>query len=430
MRKEWFREMVIGWNRNLKWSERDLGVATRYLMEISTLNGGKIVWDCPEDQSIAKRHAVEQACMALQARFSEYAQYLNNHIERKHYTRRSTRNDTSPVLDFLEPCELAPALDLNEVQFSGLQNMLGGRKSVAPRRIIKERTRLGGFTNLDQVKDIRGISQEDLETLEKRLYVSHDTVVSQMTHPSQNDFIEEPTFEKYIVMLEDGVRLDRNSWQPEGVAIIQLILTDLRDLAEELALRPSTRRAKVGKLGSDVIRRFHEIDRIERLVQENTFGPCHGAMVSSSFYRDFVCQLLPEAKESVSLAMFFMRVSPEQKYPVNAMIDELIKACQRGVDVRVVMDKDPEDGRHRSRIINTDAFEYLSQNNVSVKYNETSRRLHAKVVLTDRCHVLIGSHNWTAGSIYNYDEKSIYVQSPELYGYYCDWFNALWNELI
>ena len=80
---------------------------------------------------------------------------------------------------------------------------------------------------------------------------------------------------------------------------------------------------------------------------------------------------------------------------------------QRGRDV----DRDRDDDPYRSTVINAAAVAWLRDAGVAVRQDATETLLHSKFVVIDADLTLIGSHNWTAGSYFRFDDLTLAIRS-------------------
>jgi phosphatidylserine/phosphatidylglycerophosphate/cardiolipin synthase-like enzyme len=94
--------------------------------------------------------------------------------------------------------------------------------------------------------------------------------------------------------------------------------------------------------------------------------------------------------------------------------------------VRVLLDADRPTDPYMSTIINTDAREYLEAAGIDCRLDATDRLLHSKFVVVDGAIVVLGSHNWSAGSYFHFDDMSLLVRSSELAAQLTTRFAALW----
>jgi phosphatidylserine/phosphatidylglycerophosphate/cardiolipin synthase-like enzyme len=153
-----------------------------------------------------------------------------------------------------------------------------------------------------------------------------------------------------------------------------------------------------------------------------------GALILDGEYLPYVNALLSKAKLSVYVMMFFIKYEEGKRYPVNALVDNLVAAQRRGVDVKVILDRDPDAGVVGSRLVNEPAFRYLKEKGVSVVYDDASRMTHSKLILVDAKTVVLGSHNWTAGSLMAYDDTSVRIESVDLARRFKLSFDGYWTK--
>jgi cardiolipin synthase len=153
----------------------------------------------------------------------------------------------------------------------------------------------------------------------------------------------------------------------------------------------------------------------------------HGAVIEDSAYPFFVRDLLKTAQSSVRLIMFFMRFEDVAAYPTDDVIAEIVAAGGRGLDVKVILDRDAEGSEIGATVVNQEAFDYLQGAGIPVRWDTVERVTHTKLLVVDDRHVVIGSHNWTAGSFFAYDDTSIYVRSVDLAQHYLQQFDQLWE---
>jgi HKD family nuclease len=134
------------------------------------------------------------------------------------------------------------------------------------------------------------------------------------------------------------------------------------------------------------------------------FVPCslHAQMLMGRDYYDVVKQHITSAKDSINIAMYFVIIDDKSDNPVNSLVDEVILAKQRGVNVKVVL----EDGKFKE---NVQAYKKLRSSGVDVRFDTPANLLHLKAVVIDGRYVFCGSTNWSrAAIISNYEATSFY----------------------
>lgn len=133
-----------------------------------------------------------------------------------------------------------------------------------------------------------------------------------------------------------------------------------------------------------------------------------------------VKQLLEKAESSIYVVMYEMRYYHE--YPLslsNQLIQELIKAVKRGVNVVVILDVSSYNEKNTKG--NQEAGKILKKNGVIVKYDSLDITTHAKLLVIDTRYCVVGSHNWTYFGLTRNNEVSVMVDSPSLAKEIVEW---------
>jgi hypothetical protein len=143
-------------------------------------------------------------------------------------------------------------------------------------------------------------------------------------------------------------------------------------------------------------------------------------------YYEKVPELISKANSSIDVCMFHITL-PKEDHPSRRLLDALITAQTRGVKVRVFVDKDAKKDPYLSTIINTPAKRYLEEHNVPCRFDEEKRLLHSKFLVIDSSVVIIGSHNWTAGSYFEFADLSLVISSQKLGQQLVQRFTKLWE---
>ena len=104
--------------------------------------------------------------------------------------------------------------------------------------------------------------------------------------------------------------------------------------------------------------------------------------------------------------MYFIIIDPERlDNPVNGLVEELVLARRRGVEVKVVM----EDSRlNQNRL----AYRKLKDNEIDVSFDTAERLMHIKGLSIDDRYLVIGSTNWSTAAMTRNYELSALLDSP------------------
>ncbi|MEA1927284.1 MAG: phospholipase D-like domain-containing protein, partial [Candidatus Auribacterota bacterium] len=142
---------------------------------------------------------------------------------------------------------------------------------------------------------------------------------------------------------------------------------------------------------------------------------------------DALYGLLTGAKKRIRVLMYGMkyytgRYAEDSK--TNRLIEALVKARRRGVDVKVILDR--SDYNKMLNKINTATREYLEEGSVKVRFDPEETTTHAKVVIADE-KVMIGSANWGYLAMEVRNESSLIISMPEVVSFFEDYFMTLWE---
>jgi len=99
----------------------------------------------------------------------------------------------------------------------------------------------------------------------------------------------------------------------------------------------------------------------------------------------------------------------------------LIKARERGVKVRVYLDKDQVDYKYsQSR--------FLVQKGVKTRISTNNYIMHNKFAIIDNRILLTGSYNWTFSANHRNDENLMVIDDPEIIEIFQNQFENLWTN--
>jgi len=149
--------------------------------------------------------------------------------------------------------------------------------------------------------------------------------------------------------------------------------------------------------------------------------------LNGSAYYEMVKESIGKAIASIDVAMFHIAF-PKENHPTRAILDSLAAAKQKGAIVRVLVDRDQESDPYKSEIINRPALEYLRERGIECRSDETGRLLHSKFLVLDEERVILGSHNWSAGSYFQFDDASVLIVSKEFAATVAQRFATMWEK--
>ncbi|MDP8299293.1 MAG: phospholipase D-like domain-containing protein [Candidatus Tantalella remota] len=141
------------------------------------------------------------------------------------------------------------------------------------------------------------------------------------------------------------------------------------------------------------------------------FYPAKVKDISDRDYEPAVIDLLDNAKESIILSMYIIK--PSKKGPIALLVNDLIEAMDRGVDVELYLN-----AKFRSKILDTStekkSLEVLRDKGAVIYRIDTNYRLHDKLIIIDSRYVVEGSTNWSVSALKSNFESDTLIDSPEL----------------
>jgi phospholipase D len=100
----------------------------------------------------------------------------------------------------------------------------------------------------------------------------------------------------------------------------------------------------------------------------------------------------------------------------SGIVEALIRAKQRGVDVRLIADKTSPCGR-------ASGIKPLATAGVPIWIDDQARIAHAKTMVIDETVTLMGSYNWTRGAAANSEDLNLISSPAVAAAYAAHWRN-------
>jgi len=129
--------------------------------------------------------------------------------------------------------------------------------------------------------------------------------------------------------------------------------------------------------------------------------------------------LLSSAKTSIHMVEFELKYYEKFKGSLqNQIVQDLIDAKERGVDVRIVMDEFSNENN---------AFDVLTARGVGIKLDSENVTTHAKLVIVDGKAVLVGSTNLSYYALEKNNEANVLIEDEASARDFEKYFLGLWN---
>ncbi len=135
-------------------------------------------------------------------------------------------------------------------------------------------------------------------------------------------------------------------------------------------------------------------------------------LLPDRLYYDTLTNFIRNADQRIDLAMFLFKMTDSPKNRPAAIVRELISARERGVNVRVVLEKSGYDEKINK--INKKVARKLTENGITVQFDSKDNTSHMKLVVVDNRFCFIGSHNLTHSALTYNHEFSILIDNVVL----------------
>lgn len=134
----------------------------------------------------------------------------------------------------------------------------------------------------------------------------------------------------------------------------------------------------------------------------------------SNPYQIRVLPILQNARQEIFISIFYLTH--------NGIIQELINAKKRGVDVKIIYDA-------LGASNNKEKVKRLRENGVELKAENWGGKNHEKNMVIDGKIFITGSANFSHSGMGRNDENILIFENPEIAGFYRDYFLKLYNSL-
>ncbi|UCF49784.1 MAG: hypothetical protein JSU91_08545, partial [Thermoplasmatales archaeon] len=143
-----------------------------------------------------------------------------------------------------------------------------------------------------------------------------------------------------------------------------------------------------------------------------------------------ICNMIESSKESIYIEQLY--IYKNWSKCINPFVKKLVNKAKKGVDVKVILNYNPNyEGTNKRLIITKQFFE---ENGIDVKFIYTNwsvfSNIHNKGMIVDNRSVLISSINWNENSVTRNREVGLIIDNFEVAKYYKNIFFYDWNLTV
>lgn len=154
--------------------------------------------------------------------------------------------------------------------------------------------------------------------------------------------------------------------------------------------------------------------------------PADVTPLNDAGYFKTVYSLFAKAKSSIYVIMYQARWYDEYSDSLsNKLINSLITAKKRGVNVRVILDKPYKDEKSDSKEVNEKVRNVLSKNGIKVYFDSEKVTTHSKIIIVDGRYSIVGSTNWSYYALSKNNETNVLIDSEQVAKEYIKYFEEL-----
>jgi cardiolipin synthase len=140
--------------------------------------------------------------------------------------------------------------------------------------------------------------------------------------------------------------------------------------------------------------------------------------------RDYVpalLQVLDRAQHTIDIFMYIGRYYPQYPNDANSrIINALIRARQRGVRVRILLDAS---SWNTSNSLQNKAFgDSLKRAGIEIYYDQPDVTSHDKLIIVDTMWTIVGSTNWSYYALERNNEASVLIESRPVAQSFLEYF--------
>ena len=132
--------------------------------------------------------------------------------------------------------------------------------------------------------------------------------------------------------------------------------------------------------------------------------------------QSLILKVIRAARYEIRIACYSFTSQP--------IVDALIEAKSRGVDIKIVIDSHSDDLMQTRR-----AIRKIRQSGIRVRYNDVYKIQHDKIIIVDQSIVETGSYNYTESAAMENSENVIVIwRSPSTAKQYLEHWLIRWDQ--
>ncbi|MBU0681130.1 MAG: helix-hairpin-helix domain-containing protein [Proteobacteria bacterium] len=154
-----------------------------------------------------------------------------------------------------------------------------------------------------------------------------------------------------------------------------------------------------------------------------SLGQDQSMLLADDHYFPVLINFIKSAQHRIDVAMFLFKTTAGKNNKPAQLVDELIKAGKRGVQIEVVLENS---GYNDSiNVDNQQVAATLREHNIKVRFDSPNKTTHTKMVIIDNRFCFVGSHNLSHSALAFNHEMSLLLDNRKMAGELTDYIAAI-----
>jgi len=133
------------------------------------------------------------------------------------------------------------------------------------------------------------------------------------------------------------------------------------------------------------------------------------------------------AENEIIMSFFLFKTANHKKSYTDRLLAALVRAADRGVTVRIVLERGNRGHGSLTDKSNGETASRLTGKGIDVRFDSPHVTTHTKVAVIDRRYIFLGSHNLTNSALKYNHELSVVIDSPSMAREAIRYINSLYK---
>ncbi len=146
-------------------------------------------------------------------------------------------------------------------------------------------------------------------------------------------------------------------------------------------------------------------------------------LLADEQYFPVLINFVKTARQRIDMAMFLFKITESKNNKPAQLVDELIKAAERGVLVQVILEKSSYNDS--LNLENERVAAKLQKHDIKVRFDSPKKTTHTKTIIIDRRFCFVGSHNLSHSALAFNHELSLLLDNTQMAATLTDYITTI-----